>query len=370
MKEATSRASGKTAVLPPTRVPSTPYVRPTPIAPGSLRLDGNEGSVPPQELIAKLATLDTAALRDYPDLGPLTEAIAARHHVSPEQVVVTTGADGAIDRVFRAFALPGDELLVPVPTFEMVYRFAAIAGISVVTCPWSEEFPLAEMIEAINERTTIVTVVSPNNPTGTVISAADLAALGTACSASVLLFDHVYAEYADDDLTAIALENPNAIVLRTFSKAWGLAGCRVGYALASPELAAILRSAANPYPVAAPSAVLALERLQRGGHAMAAHVEQVRRERQRFTAWLRERRLHCPESQGNFLLVELGSRAPQVRQRLAELGVLVRAFPHRKEIATAMRVSLPGNEAGFRRLLDAFEQALHDTDTSATGDLA
>jgi histidinol-phosphate aminotransferase len=226
------------------------------------------------------------------------------------------------------------------------------------------------MISAVSNRTTIVAVVSPNNPTGNVVAASDLLALGKACPNSVLLFDHVYGEYADDDLTAAALENPNAVVLRTFSKAWGLAGCRVGYAVASPGLAAILRSAANPYPVAAPSALLALERLSSGQGEMAAHVEQVRSERQRLAGWLRARAIDCSDSQGNFLLAELGSRAGTLRRRLAESGVLVRAFPHRPEIATAVRISLPGDESGFARLLDALDVALDGSPSATRGETA
>jgi histidinol-phosphate aminotransferase len=360
MRSTMNRAALRTAGLPPTNVPPTPYERPMPVTPGSLRLDGNEGSVPSEALIAELERLETPTVRDYPDLGPLTEAIAERHDLSPENVVVTTGADGAMDRVFRAFARPGDELLVPTPTFEMIYRFAAIAGITVVKRPWLDKFPLREMAEAVSQRTTIVAVVSPNNPTGAVISRRDLAELSAAAPRSVLMFDHVYAEYADEDLTASALENPNSVVLRTFSKAWGLAGCRVGYALASAELAAVLRSAANPYPVAAPSAWLALRRLQTGRADMTAHVEEVRSERRRLAERLRERGIGCSDSRGNFLLAELGNSAALFRQRLAELGVLVRAFPHRREIATAVRISLPGNELHFSRLIETLDVVLDE----------
>jgi histidinol-phosphate aminotransferase len=330
-----------------------------------LRLDGNEGSRPPQTMLAGVARLPAVLLRDYPDLGDLTAAIAARHDVAPDQVVVTAGADDAMDRVFRAFGRPEVELLVPVPTFEMIHRFAAASGIEVVSQFWLEDFPLAEMLAALSARTAIVAVVSPNNPTGTTISAADLDALAAAAGRSVLLFDHVYAEYADEDLTARALAHPNVVVLRTLSKAWGLAGCRVGYALAAPELASILRNAANPYPVAALSAHLARERLAHGTDEMARHVAQVRSERERLTAWLGERGIGCSQSEGNFVLVELGRDAARVRRELAALGVLVRAFPHRPEIATAVRVSLPGDERDFRRLLTALAATVRPVETNS-----
>jgi histidinol-phosphate aminotransferase len=346
--------------LPATRIPSTPYNRPAPVAPDSLRLDGNEGSRPDPELLRDLAGQPADLLRDYPDLTALVERIAQRHAIEPARVVVTDGADGAMDRLFRAFLAPGRELLVPVPTFEMIHRFAAGCGAEVVQLPWVAGFPLAAITDRIGPRTALVAVVSPNNPTGAVVSAAELAELaGRAAAASALLMlDHVYAEYADHDLTAEALAHPNVVVLRTFSKAWGLAGCRVGYALAAPEVAATLRNAGNPYPVAAPSARIARRRLDGGGEAMARHVARVRRERRQLSDWLADRGVEVPPSQGNFVLADFGRRAGFVRRGLAALGVLVRAFPHRPEIADALRISLPGQAEGFDRLLRALATVL------------
>ncbi len=346
--------------LPTTRVPATPYTRPQPVAADSLRLDGNEGSVPEPELLAELALQPVQLLRDYPDLGALQQRIAERHGVEPDRVVVTDGADGAMDRLFRAFLEPGRELVVPVPTFEMIYRFAATSGAEVVTVPWSGRFPLDEIEERLGSRTALVAVVSPNNPTGAVVSADQLARLAGRAAAvgALVLLDHVYAEYADDDLTVDALAHENIVVLRTFSKAWGLAGCRVGYALAAPRVAAILRNAGNPYPVAAPSAGIALRRLEAGGEAMRLHVRTVRSERRRLAAWLEQRGVPSQPSQGNFVLAELGRRAAFVRRGLAALGVLVRAFPHRAEIAGALRISLPGDETAFERLLRALATVL------------
>ncbi len=346
--------------LPATRVPITPYSRPVPVADDTLRLDGNEGSVPEPALLEELAAQPARLLRDYPDLGELQQRIAERHGVDPARVVVTDGADGAMDRLFRAFLEPGRELVVPIPTFEMIHRFAAACGAEVATVPWTGRFPLAEIGARISPRTALVAVVSPNNPTGAVVSADELAELSGQAAArnALVLLDHVYAEYADEDLTTEALGHDNVVVLRTFSKAWGLAGCRVGYALAAPPVAAILRNTGNPYPVSALSARIARRRLEGGGEAMREHVRRVRVERRRLSDWLARRHVPAPPSQGNFLLADFGSRAPSVRRGLAAAGVLVRAFPHRAEIATALRISLPGDETGFERLLSALAAVL------------
>ena len=350
----------KAPALPATRVPTTPYARPQPVAADSLRLDGNEGSRPEPELLRELAEQPVDLLRDYPDLGELEAAIARRHGVEEDRVLVTDGADGAMDRLFRAYLEPGRELLVPVPTFEMIHRFAATCGATVRTVPWGGRFPLAELDAAIGPRTAMVAVVSPNNPTGAVIAAGELAELAgrAAAAGALLLLDHVYAEYADEDLTAAALEQPNVVVLRTFSKAWGLAGCRVGYAVGAARVMATLRNAGNPYPVAALSARLARRRLETGGEAMRRHVEAVRRERRELAGWLTDRGVPASSSQGNFLLADFGRRAGFTRRALAALGVLVRAFPHRPEIATGLRISLPGSRGDFERLLRALAVVL------------
>ena len=349
-----------TPSLPSTRVPATPYRRPAPVAADSLRLDGNEGSRPDPELLRELAGQPVDLLRDYPDLGELQEAIARRHGVDVERVLVTDGADGAMDRLFRAYLEPGRELVVPVPTFEMIHRFAAACGATVRQVPWPDRFPMAAIAAALSPRTALVAVVSPNNPTGAVIGGAELDELAgrAAAAGAILLLDHVYAEYADEDLTGAALEHGNVVVLRTFSKAWGLAGCRVGYAVGPAPVMATLRNVGNPYPVAAPSARIARRRLEGGGEAMRNHVRQVRRERRALGDWLADRGIPVSPSQGNFLLADFGERAGFARRALASLGVLVRAFPPGPEIADGLRISLPGDAAAFDRLLRALAVVL------------
>ncbi len=341
-----------------TRVPRSPYLRPVPIAADTLRLDGNEGSQPPAALLQMVATLPPEVLRNYPDLEPLQQAIAARHGVDPGRVVITAGADDAIDRVFRAYTGPGCEVVVPTPTFEMIHRFAQTSGAEVRTTPWGDRFPLAAVTSLLGPATRLIVVISPNNPTGSVVSASELSRVAEAARGSLVLFDHVYADYADEDLSPAAFEHPNIVMLRTFSKAWGLAGCRVGYAVASPEIASVLRNTANPYPVSAVSARLALERLRGAEIEMRQHVRQVRQERQRLRDHLAKRRIPCADSQGNFLLADFGARATFVERALASLGILVRSFPSRPEISQALRITLPGDEPKFVRLVRVLETVL------------
>ncbi|MFC1791089.1 pyridoxal phosphate-dependent aminotransferase, partial [Gemmatimonadota bacterium] len=223
-----------------------PYRGPSQRDPGILKLDGNEGGAPSPELLARLALEDPSVLRDYPDPRGLEEDIARSLRLDPRQVVVTAGADDALDRVCRAYLRPGRRAVLPIPTFEMMYRFIAVTGGGVETVHWENDFPTDEVIEALDGEVSLVVMISPNNPTGRVVTAEDLTRVAEAASRAVVLLDHAYVDYADEDLTLVAAEFENVVTVRTFSKAWGLAGCRVGYAVASPEVAMVLRNAGNP----------------------------------------------------------------------------------------------------------------------------
>src|SRR3989441_217016 len=133
---------------------------------------------------------------------------------------------------------------------------------------------------------------------------ADVRRLAAAAPNALLILDHVYVEYADHDLTPAVLDLPNVLVLRTLSKAWGLAGCRVGYAVGSPYVVAVLRAAGGPYTVAAPSVALALSQLERGVEPLRAHVARVREERRLLTARLAAAGLLPRPSQANFVRSE------------------------------------------------------------------
>ncbi len=325
----------------------------------TLKLDSNEGPLPPAALLEALAGLDPETLRRYPDTSALEATLAHRVGVAAERVVVTAGADDAIDRACRSYLGPGRTMILPDPTFEMFDRFAALAGGSLRRVPWRDgPFPGAGFLAALDERAAVITVVSPNNPTGAVACAADVRRLAQAAPAALVLLDHAYVEYADEDLTREVIDLPNVLVIRTLSKAWGLAGCRIGYAIGNPEVVSRLRAAGGPYPVAAPSVAIALRRLADDPAALHAHIACVREERTALCTLLTALGLEPLPSQANFVYVECGARAAFLAAALAALGVLVRTFPDRAGLTTALRVTLPGDGGAFEHLGAALETAL------------
>ncbi|HET9387821.1 MAG TPA: aminotransferase class I/II-fold pyridoxal phosphate-dependent enzyme [Gemmatimonadales bacterium] len=323
-----------------------------------LRLNSNEGPRASRALLAELAALDPELLRRYPDTTAVENALAARLGVSPNRVVVTAGADEALDRIYRAYAGPDRPVLLPDPTFDMLERFAALVGAPLVRVPWlTDAFPIEAIIAKLDARPAIVVIVSPNNPTGGVASLDDVRRIAAAAP-GLLLIDQAYIEYVDEDIGPAVLEIPNVVVVRTMSKAWGLAGCRVGYAVGSSEVIAAVRATGAPYPVAGPSLALALSQLNRGAAAFRAHVTQVRAERQVLRQLLCARGVDARASQANFVFAQFGPRMAFVRDGLAARGILVRDFPGRTGLETSLRITLPGDPADFERLTRALETVL------------
>ena len=352
--------------LPSTWIPRDLYQGPAQPAPGVLKLDGNEGNPPPRRLLEDLAAADLSLVRDYPDARPLESEIAERLGVDPARVVVTAGADEALDRMFRAYLAPGRRLVLPVPGFEMMYRFAAVVGGEIQPVLWTDAFPTDEVIAALDGDVSLIVMISPNNPTGCTATASDLTRVAEAASevdcgttfGAMVVLDHAYVEYSDQDLTSVAQNFDNVVTVRTFSKAWGLAGCRVGYAVAAPEVATLLRNVGSPFPVAGLSLAAVRVQLKTGEAALGEHVLAVRAGRDRLTETLDRLGVETSPSQGNFVFGDFGARCDFVLNGLNALGVRVRRFPHRPEIAESLRITVPDHAEPLNRLLEALEICL------------
>ncbi|MCP4247979.1 MAG: histidinol-phosphate aminotransferase family protein [bacterium] len=347
----------KSSLRPSPRVAGcTPYVSPQAPHEIDLWLNSNEGQGAPPALFEALEGGVADLLRRYPQAGALEAVIADRFRIPTDQVLVTAGADDALYRACLAMLGPQREMILPTPNFEMIDRYAGLAGGSVVEIDWlTGPYPTDAVVEATSDRTALIAVVTPNNPTGAVATADDLQRLSARAPQALLLVDLAYAEFADCDLTHAALALPNGLVLRTLSKAWGLAGLRVGFALGPPEVIRWLRSVGNPYAVSSLSAALAAEWLAQGDAAVDAYVQQVRDERSRLSSTLRDVGAGPLPSQANFVLARFAD-ARDTWVRLARRGIAVRAFPEHPALKDYLRITCPGQPAQFSRLIDALRQ--------------
>jgi len=332
--------------------------------PGSidLRLDANEGAPPDPSLLEAVRADFGEICRRYPDAKPLEERLARLTGVAPDRVLATAGADDALERAVRLTASRGRRGILTRPTFEMLPRYVDRAGLDLCEIAWLDgAFPTDAILRAIDANTAMVAVVTPNNPTGAVATAADLRAirkrLEEVAPDAILLVDLAYTEFADEDLTPTALSLPNAIITRTMSKAWGLAGLRVGWAAGSSPLIDSLRAIGQPFAISGPSIALACARLDRSLEPDADVIERMRTERAVLLDTLRSLRAEPIASQANFVLARFAN-APWVADALAGLGIAVRRFTDRPGLADFLRIGCPASVEGLARVQRALETAL------------
>lgn len=329
---------------------------------GTLRLNANEGRPLPAALKAINEALTDGnkagdELCRYEAPSELEEAIAARWGVAADRVVVCAGADDALDRVCSTRLAPGAKALRFDPDFEMFARRAKGKGAELVSLPWlSDGFPLRQALELVERcpSLSLVYLASPNNPTGLCASTDNILALADACERSgcALIFDAAYAEFASSDPSKELVDRCAAFILRTFSKAYGLAGLRVGYAIApNAEEARLLRAAGSPYPVTnlAQRAAVASLKDEEG---LAKAMEFARAARTRMSELLASLGLSVVPSEANFALVRCGSAqsAMRLRDRLALEGIAIRSYADSGALASCLRVSCPTDEDGLTRL--------------------
>ena len=320
-----------------------------------LDLSRNEGRTRAAELIAAVEDQDRAVSR-YPDISGVRSRLAAIHGLDPSRILVTAGGDDALSRCFLGLLGEGANAVTTYPTFEMISRYAEQTGVGLVEVPWwSGPFPVGEVLSAASDTTDTVFVVSPNNPTGAVLSSTDLKRM--AAGFRYVVLDAAYVEFADDDLTPIALGMDNVVTIRTLSKAYGLAGLRVGYLLGEPELVSRIAAYGSPYPVAALSAALAESRLSWPAAETKRFVETIRSERTRLFETLTTLRTRPLASQANFVLTECDD-AEWLTAAARSLGVAFRRFADRPGMEEMVRITTPGDDSDFERLVATLQAAL------------
>lgn len=316
----------------PAYVPGRP---PTPRAGlTTYKLSSNENPFPPLPGVLHAAEAAAAAMNRYPDMGnvALYDALSGRLGVPVGDLAAATGSVALIYQLLAAFCDPGDEVVYAWRSFEAYPIAVTTAGAVSVQVPVLPDgrHDLPAMAAAVTDRTKVLMVCTPNNPTGPAVTQAELDALLAAVPPHVVVVvDEAYLEFVrmDDPVDGLATyrTHPNVVLFRTFSKAYGLAGFRVGYAVAHPEVAAALRAVSLPFGVsgvAQAAAVASLEHTE----ALLERVDAIASERARVVAALREVGWSVPDPQGNFVWLALGARTAGLAAAAEEAGIVVRPF--------------------------------------------
>lgn len=330
-----------------------------------MRLSANENPLGPSPLAVEAIRAEVRRLHLYPDGGApaLAEAVALVLGVAPENLLFGNGGDEIITLVARALLDPGDEVVVPDPAFEDYTTAAILAGAAVVKSPLRNyRIDLDDTLARVTPRTKLVCLSSPHNPTGTALARGDWERFAARCPRDVLiLLDEAYIDFVEhpesvaDGLATLRARPDGLVLLRTFSKIAGLAGLRVGFAIAAPGVIAMLERVREPFNVG---------RLAQAGAAAAirdiAHRDATRQivwaQKRALVAALTARGLTPVPTDANFFIVRIGRQSDAVVAAMRARGILVRDGAA-IGLPGHLRISI-GTAAQNEKLLAALDAAL------------
>jgi len=325
------------------------------------KLSSNENPYPPLPGVMESVTAAAASFNRYPDLActALVNEISERFGVPTAHLATGTGSVGVAQQLVQATAGAGDEVVYAWRSFEAYPIITRINGARPVQVPLTpgDVHDLDAMADAITDRTRLVFVCNPNNPTGTVVGRAELERFLDRVPRDVLVvLDEAYREFIRDPEVPDGVEfyrkRPNVCVLRTFSKAYGLAGLRVGFAIAHEPVAEALRKTAVPFGVSQLAQEAAIASL-RAEDALLGRVGSLVCERLRVVEALRAQGWTVPETQANFVWLRLGEQTAAFAGACEQAGVVVRPFP-----GEGVRVTIGENEANdiFLKAAEGFRK--------------
>jgi histidinol-phosphate aminotransferase len=327
----------------------------------AFKLSSNENPFDPLPGVIAAVCAETAYNR-YPDASALAlrERLAARYKVSVDAVHVGAGSVALLAQLILAAAGPGDEVIYSWRSFEAYPGLVTVAGATSIRVPNRDDYghDLPEMAARITDRTRVVIVCSPNNPTGTVVTADEFEAFMAVVPRNLLvILDEAYVEFVTDPDAVNGLpllsRFPNLVLLRTFSKAYGLAGLRVGYALGPVPILDAARSTAIPLSVTGVAGVAAIASLDAADQLMR-RVRTLTERRDSVWRALTEQGWRIPEPQGNFIWLPTAEETTDVADVLTAVGLIVRPFP-----PEGIRISI-GEEESVDKLLGICADIVED----------
>jgi histidinol-phosphate aminotransferase len=329
-----------------------------------LRLDFNENTAGcSARVLDRLRGLDPEQLVKYPEREPV-EALAAEFlKVSAGDVLLTNGVDEAIHLLCATYLEPGDEALIVVPTYSMYRIYAMAAGAEVVSVSSGKqfEFPVEELRRRATARTRLICIANPNNPTGTVASPEDLVRLARSVTEAAVLVDEAYVEFYGKTMIEERIASQNLFVARTFSKAYGLAGLRLGILAGDAEQMKAVRRVASPYNVNAVALACLPAALADQEH-VAQYVKEVLEGRGRLEGFLTSSGITFWPSEANFTLLRVGTSkadAATFVAKMREHGILVRDRSSDPGCEGCVRITL-GLREHVDRLLAALQEGLEE----------
>jgi histidinol-phosphate aminotransferase len=329
----------------------------------AIKLASNENPLPPSDKVRAAVLAALGDLNRYPDGSGhyLRQALAKKHGVTPDQVVLGNGTNELIELLVRAFLRPGDEAVVPHPSF-VVYPMIvqAAGGVRVMVMLKDYRLDLDAMARAITPLTKLVFIANPNNPTATMVTADEVERfMARVPERTIVVFDEAYVEFAlgpdFPDALSYVKQGRKVVVLRTFSKAASLAGLRVGYAIADGDAISLMNRIRQPFNVNSLAQAAALAALDDEGHVLEC-VRMIEAGRDLLYDEFKSMGLRYVPSRANFVLVDVGRSAATIYQKLLHEGVIVRPMTS-FGMETTLRITV-GTPEENRKLVKALKTVL------------
>ena len=327
-----------------------------------LRLDFNENTVGASPRVLQcLRELSLEQLARYPERESVELALAEFFRVRPEELLLTNGVDEAIHLICQTYLEPDDQAVIVVPTFGIYELFVGAAAAKPVSVLAKQnfEFPTQDVVAALNDRTRLVVIANPNNPTGQVASRVDLLRIANSAPQAAILVDEAYFEFYGETLLDQIGQLPNLFVARTFSKAYGLAGLRIGALMGPAAQIRAVRRVASPYNVNC-VALACLPAVLQDQDFVQHYVDEVRQGRERLQDELRSLGVRYWPSQANFVLASLGQQHRLFVDEMRRRGVLVRDRSHDPGCEGCVRITI-GVAGQMDQLLSAIREAVAET---------
>jgi histidinol-phosphate aminotransferase len=325
-----------------------------------LRLDFNENTAGcSPRVLEKLRSLDEELFAKYPEREPVESIVADFLKISPAEVLLTNGVDEAIHLLCQTYLNPADEALIVVPTYSMYRIYTLAAGATLVSVPLETGFQFSadSVINCVTERTRLVAIANPNNPTGTVATSEALLQIARSAPRAAVLIDEAYFEFHGQTMLPSWRELPNVFVARTFSKAYGLAGLRIGMLTGEAEQMRAVRLVSSPYNVNV-VALTCLPTVLSDQAYIRHYVKEVLETRGSVERALAENEIEFWPSRANFILARVGSSsADSARfvEKMRQRGILVRDRSSDYRCEGCVRIT-----CGPRQHSDQLLTALHE----------
>ncbi len=328
---------------------------------GLMRLDFNENTVGcSPKVLEAINNIREEEIASYPEYAKFKSKLAYHLKIGAEQVMITNASDEAIMIIMQTYIEKGEEIVLPIPTFAMFRFYAQIVEAKIKDILYANNltFPTKKVLDAITTKTKLIVLCNPNNPTGTLIEKKDIIKIieKAGKNGALVLLDEAYYQYSEIEYLKLINVYTNLIIIRTFSKAYGMAGLRLGYIASNSEVIKNLSKSASPYSVNSVAIVAASVAIEDDAY-IKWYTHEVKRAKTIMYEGLKNLNVKTYPTAANFLIAKFPNKSKEIEQKLREKGILVRDRNYEPLLKDCLRIGI-GTERQAKDFIKALKEVL------------